>query len=79
MTRPYRQPYRQQVIDKKRMTKTQNRTAAFSLLVQCRDEALAALTPEKLLSSYGIPLTDGADMLATERARRDDRREAFHG
>lgn len=59
--------------DKKRMTKAQNRTAAFSLLVMARDEAFAALTPEKLNSNYGIPLDLGAEMIATEKARREAR------
>ncbi len=59
--------------DKRQRTKAQKRLEAQTLLIQCRDEALAALTPEKLQSCYGLHSDEASTMLASERARREAR------
>jgi hypothetical protein len=65
--------YQQRPQPKQPMTVAQSVTGLTMLLVGCSDNALAAMTPEYLASSYRVTPAQASKMLTEQRAHRANR------
>lgn len=63
-------PPRRNHFGQKQRTAKDRRSALTQLLYGCTPERLQSFTAESLTASYGVPLKDCADLLASAKAGR---------